>query len=159
MLLAAALFFLGVAIFFATNTGFPMLSLSRQYALLETEAEREALLVSCRTMITLFNVQAFMLSYIIVSASWAILGFTMLGSGLFSRFNAWMGILAGTAGIIAEILENSLRAFPLVAIAIYFSAIVFLFLWVLLTGIRLRHTDAHPHQFEITNRGDTVIPD
>ncbi len=97
-LIATVLFFVGIAVFYATNTNFSMLSLSKQYALAETDMERTMLLASFQTMVTLFKVQAFMLSYIIVSTAWLLIGF---------------------------------------AIAFYFAAIVFLFIWVLFTGRKL----------------------
>ena len=137
MLIATVLFFIGIAVFFASNTSFSMLSLSRQYTLSETDAERAAILASCRTMLTLFNVQAFMISYIIVSASWIMIGSVMLSGKLFGRFIAYTGILAGASGIIAEVLENTSEALRWVAIAFYFAAVVFLFLWVFLAGRQL----------------------
>lgn len=142
ILIATVLFCVGIAVFFATNTAFSMLSLSKQYALIETEAEKAMLLASCQTMITLFNVHAFMVSYIIVSAAWLMIGSVMLWSKLFNRFTAYMGILAGATGIIAEILENTSKALLEVAIAFYFAAIVFLFIWILLTGRQLLHLGA-----------------
>lgn len=136
-LIATVLFFIGIVDFFATNTAFSMLSLSKQYSLAETEAKKAMLLASCQTMITLFKVQAFMISYIIVSAAWSMIGIVMLWSKLFNKFTSWMGILAGATGIIAEILENTSKSLLVVAIAFYFAAIVFLFIWVLQTGRKL----------------------
>lgn len=53
--MAMALFLVGVADSFATNTGFSMFSLNKQYALATTEAEREVLLAAGKTMITFFK--------------------------------------------------------------------------------------------------------
>ncbi len=137
MLIATVLFFVGIAVFYATNTSFSMLSLSKQYSVAETDVERSMLLASFHAMVTLFKVQAFMVSYIIVSAAWLMIGCVMLWSILFNRFTSYMGILAGATGIIAEILENTSKALLGVAIAFYFAAIVFLFIWVLITGRKL----------------------
>lgn len=137
MLIGSVLFFVGIAVFFSTNTAFSLLSLSKQYTAAATETERMMLLAACQPMITLFNVNAFMVSYIIVSASWIIIGWGMRRLYLFKGFTALAGIVAGTAGIIAEVLENSSPVLRTVAIAVYFAAIVFLFIWVLLSGIRL----------------------
>ncbi len=144
MLIATVLFFIGVAAFFATNTGFSMLSLSKQYAMAKTEAEQKILLSSCQAMVTLFDVNAFLVSYVIVSAAWLMIGCVMLQSHAFGRFTAYMGILSGASGIIAEILENTSTALIGVAIAFYFAAIVFLFLWMLRSGSRLRHLGSGP---------------
>ncbi len=137
MLISTILFFVGIVVFFATNTGFSMLSISKQYAMAKTEAEQAMLLSSFHSILTLFKVQAFMVSYIIVSAAWVMIAAVMLKSELFSRLTAYMGILAGMAGIIAEILENTYTKLINVAIAFYFAGIVCLFIWVLLTGRKL----------------------
>jgi len=151
-LIATVVFFVGIAVFFATNTGFSMLSLSKKYVLAETEADRTMLLASFQTMVTLFKVQAFMLSYIIVSAAWLLIGIVMLWSKIFTRFTSWMGIMAGASGIVAEIFENSSKALLVAAIAFYFAAIVFLFIWVLLTGKKLLYIGANSVQSNNSNK-------
>lgn len=135
---ATVLFFVGIAAFFATNTGFPMLALSQEYAMAGTEAEREMLLAAGRAMIAMFDDNAFLVSYFLVSGSWTLMGAAMLRSRVFGRFAALMGLLAGLAGMVAVVLEHlpALGALS-IAIAIYFLAIVFLFTWVLLLGRRL----------------------
>ena len=143
MLIAAVLFFVGIAVFYATNTSFSMLSISTQYASSETDVERNMLLTSFQTMVTLFKVQAFMVSYIIVSLAWLMIGCVMIWSKLFNKLTASMGILAGASGIFAEILENTSKSFIKVAIAFYFAAIVFLFIWVLIIGKKLIYIGAN----------------
>jgi hypothetical protein len=139
MAVAAVLFFLGVADFFATNNLFAVLTLSDQYAAASTSAERELFLSAGQAMFSLFNENAFLVSYVLVSGSWALISVVMLRSQLFSRITGWSGLLAGTAGIVAVILEHaSPRPSVLnVAIGFYFSAIVLLFVWVLGVGRRL----------------------
>ncbi len=138
MLVATALFFVGIADFFATNTAFPVLSLSSQYAAAKTEAERAMFLAAGQAMFTLFNENAFLVSYVIVSAAWAMISGVMLRSNVFSRVTAYAGIFAGIAGIAAVVLEHILAKDTLfIAIALYFAAIVFLFVWVILVGRRL----------------------
>lgn len=138
MLVATALFFIGVAAFFATNTGFPMLALSDQYALATTLEERQVVLAAGQALIAIFEDSAFLVSYVIVSFSWLVISTVMLRSEVFGRLIATMGILAATAGIAAVILEHITLIDALaLAIAMYFLAIVFLMLWALLTGLRL----------------------
>jgi hypothetical protein len=139
MLVAAAFFFIGIIDFFATNTSFSMLTLSQHYAAATTDAERTILLAAGQTMLTLFNENAFLVSYVIVSASWLMISLIMLNSGIFSRTTAWAGILAGGTGIVAVILEHvsANQAVLAVSIAFYFAAIVFLLVWVILTGRRM----------------------
>jgi hypothetical protein len=138
MLIATAFFFVGIADFFATNTAFPMLALSRQYALANTPEERLAILAAAQAMIALFEDNAFLLSYVIVSFSWLMISTVMLRSEVFGRLTGTMGILAGAAGMLAVVLEHSTFANAVdVAIALYFLAIVFLMLWLFLAGTRL----------------------
>jgi uncharacterized membrane protein YedE/YeeE len=122
-----------------------MLSLSNQYATATTNAEQEMLLAAGKAMITLFEDNAFLVSYVVVSVAWAIMGVAMLRSSVFSQFTSLMGILAGIAGITAVVLEHLPAIGALsIAIALYFWAIVFLFIWVLLIGRRLFNL-ATPH--------------
>jgi hypothetical protein len=74
---------------------------------------------------------------VIVSAAWAMIAWAMLRSSLFSRMTACAGILAGVSGILAVVLEHLSSNTLSVAIGLYFAAIVFLFLWMVLTGRRL----------------------
>ena len=97
------------------------------------------LLAAGQTMLTLFNENAFLVSYVIVSASWLMISIIMLKSDIFSRTTAWAGMLAGGAGILAVILEHvsASQAVLTVSIAFYFAAIAFLLVWVILTGRRV----------------------
>jgi hypothetical protein len=139
MTVATVLFFLGIAVFFATNTAFSVLSLSSQFAAATTDAERAVFLAAGQAMFTLFNEQAFLVSYTMVSAAWLVISVVMLRTTLFSRTTGYAGLLAGTAGIVAVVLEHlpGPDTFILLAIAVYFAAIVFLGLWVVLAGWRL----------------------
>jgi hypothetical protein len=137
MAVGTALFFVGIADFFATNTAFPVLALSDHYAAATTDAERAIILAAGEAMFALFNENAFLVSYLIVSAAWAMIAAVMLRSSLFGRATAYAGILAGATGIIAVLLEHISEALVPVAIGFYFAAIVFLLGWVVLTGRRL----------------------
>jgi hypothetical protein len=136
MAVATALFFVGITAFFSTNTAFSVLALSKQYAAATTDEERAMLLAAGQAMFTLFNESAFLVSYVIVSAAWLMMSAVMLSCDLFSRATAGAGILAGGLGILAVVLEHVLtRALP-VAVSLYFAALVFLFVWIVLVGRR-----------------------
>ncbi len=139
MAVATALFFVGISTFFATNTAFSMLSLSSQHAAAETEAQRSTFLAAGEAMLTSFNVGAFQVSYVIVSTAWLMIAVVMLRSCVFSRATAYSGILTGATAIGAVALEHTPGVggiFALV-VAVYFAAIVFQALWVVLTGRKL----------------------
>ena len=149
MIVAAALFFIGIADFFATNTAFSMLTLSSQYATAKTEIERTMTLTAGQTMVTLFNENAFLVSYVIVSAAWLMISAVMLRSDLFGRTTAYAGMIAGGTGIMAVILEHISKNTLFIAISFYFVAIGSLLVWVILVGRRLlrsRATGSVNHQ-------------
>jgi hypothetical protein len=89
-------------------------------------------------MIALFEENAFLVSYVIVSFSWLIISPVMLRSEVIGRVTTTMGILAGAAGILAVMLEHMTFVDALaLAIPMYFLALLFLMLWGLPTGIAL----------------------
>ena len=138
MAVATVLFFIGISEFFATNTGLSMLSLSGRYTAATTETEKVALLAAGEAMLTIFNENAFLLSYVLVSVAWVMISVVMLRSKKFGRINSIAGILAGLSGILAVFLEHLLQANAVfIAITFYFAAIVFLIVWIILTGQRL----------------------
>lgn len=132
MLVATAVFFLGIADFFATNTAFSVLTLSQKYASATTDAERAMFLTAGQTMFTLFNENAFLVSYVLVSAAWAMIAWVMLRSPRFGRLTGATGIGAGISGILAVVLEHTSPLVLNAAIALYFIAMVLLLAWVLL---------------------------
>jgi hypothetical protein len=137
------LFFIGITVFIANNTGLSVLSLSNQYKAATSEEEKAMLMAACKTMITLFDVNAFMVSYVIVSLAWSMISYAMVRSKIFSRSTAYFGLLAGLSGIIAEIIENTMKQFLMVAISFYFLAIVFLIIWLVKSGLLLYKIGFH----------------
>ncbi len=140
MAVATTLFFVGISTFFATNTAFSLFSLSGQYAAATTEAERAMFLAAGEASLTTFNVGAFQVSYVIVSAAWLMIAVVMLRSTVFTRSTAYSGILTGATAIGAVALEHTPIVGDIFAllVAAYFAAIVFLAIWVVLTGRTLR---------------------
>lgn len=84
-------------------------------------------------MFTLFNENAFLFSYVLVSIAWAMIGAAMLRTHAFPRACAYAGLLAGSAGVTAVILEH-VAPDARVAVPFYFAAIVLLLLWTALAS-------------------------
>jgi len=116
-----------------------MLSLSGQYAAATTDAQRSMFLAAGQAMLMTFNVGVFQVSYVIVSAAWLMISAVMLRSSVFGRVAAYLGILAGATAIGAVALEHTPVIDGLLAllVSLYFAAIVFLGIWVFLTGRKL----------------------
>jgi hypothetical protein len=131
---ALVLFVIGVADFFATNTAFPVMALSQQYAAAGNEADQARILAAGEAMFALFNENAFLVSYVIVSASWALLGLALLRSPAFGRSAGIAAVLAGASGVAAVVLEHASTALVPVAIPVYFAAIAFLIVWMSLVS-------------------------
>lgn len=136
MAVTIVVYLIGVADFFATNTAFPMLDLSSRYSMATDAAGRDRILAAAEAMVTIFNENAFLVSYVLVSGSWLAASTVMLRTGRFSRATGWAGVAAGAAGVLAVVLEHITTNEVVLAAAIgcYFLALGALLLWVTLVG-------------------------
>ena len=98
MAIGTALFFLAIAVYFASNTAFEMLSLSEGYAVATTEAQRSTFLAAGQAMIATYQGTSFQVSYVLGSVAGIIIGAVMLRSNIFSRVTAYAGILGNVIG-------------------------------------------------------------
>jgi hypothetical protein len=93
-LIAITFVFVGIAVYLSTNTAFSMLSLSQEYAVATTEAEKSILLAAGQAMLAVSRgtggqytgMPLVWLAGLIISA-------VMLRSKTFSKATAWVGIL------------------------------------------------------------------
>lgn len=139
MMLAGALGFMGVAVYFASNQAFSLLSLSHQYAAAATDAQRAVIQAAGQAVLTIHQNDSYAgagiyPSFLLVSTAGLIIAATMLWSDLFSRVTALMGILAN--GFQLSYYPVLIFAPALVVIPICISA-VFLLVWYIQVGIRL----------------------
>lgn len=92
--IALPLIFVGIAVFLATNTAFSMLSLSQEYAVASTEAEKSFLLAAGQAMLAVTRGTGHLyLGMQLVWFSGLILSVIMLRSKSFSKATARVGIL------------------------------------------------------------------
>ena len=97
MAIALTLALLGIAIFFATNNPFSMLSLSNKYAAATTDANRSALLAAGEALLANTNqrvIGGFNIGFLLVSVAGLIVSSVMLRATSFRRLTAYAGILA-----------------------------------------------------------------
>ena len=98
--LAFALAIAGIIIFITSNQALPMLSLSRQYADANTDAQRSLLLAAGDELLEIDNPGAsppgmgYLIGLLLVTLSGLIFSLTMLRSGIFNKTTAWMGLLS-----------------------------------------------------------------
>jgi hypothetical protein len=138
-MLAGALGFAGVTVYFASNQVLAMLSLSKQYFSAATDAQRAMLLATGQAVLTIHRNASYAssgiyLSFLLVSVAGLIMAVVMLQSNIFSRWTAYMGIIANGLGLsyyLVLFFSKELTFLPLSISAI------FLLVWYLLTGSRL----------------------
>jgi hypothetical protein len=92
-LIATPLIFVGIAVFLATNTAFSMLSLSQEYAVATTEAEKSILLGVGQAMLAVSKGTGLYTGMELVWFAGVIFSVIMLRSEAFSKATAWVGIL------------------------------------------------------------------
>ncbi len=139
MALAATLGFLGIAVYFASNQAFSMLSLSNQYAAATTEPQRAMFLSAGQAVLAIHNTANYSgtgiyVSFLLVSVAGLIIAVVMLRSKLFSKGTAYVGILANAFGLgyyITLVFSPALVFIPLSASA------PFLLIWYIQIGCRL----------------------
>src|SRR5208283_44478 len=140
MTLALALGFLGIAVYFASNQAFSMLSLSDQYAAATTDAQRSALLAAGQALLAISNTGAFgqtAMSFLLVTLAGLIISTVMLRSGIFGNATAYVGILANGFGLGYPVgLAFAPKILVIVVISLSASA-CFLVIWYIQIARRL----------------------
>jgi hypothetical protein len=137
--LALLLAAIAVAVYFASNQAFAMLSLSDQYAAAATDAQRNMLLAAGQALLAIQNSNAsygngIYISYLLINLAGLILAVVMLRSRAFGKLAAWCGILANVFGLGYYITFSFSLAVSAIPISI---AAVFLLIWYILTGLKL----------------------
>ena len=104
-----------LAVYFASNTAFSMLTLSQQYAIATTDADRTLLLAAGQAMLALYTGTAFNVSYLLSGVAALLMARAMVRSGIFGSVTAYVGIAyavlqvvpptAGDAGMIVSLLS------------------------------------------------------
>ena len=105
----------GATVYYASNTGFEMLTLSNLYAAAETTAEKAMLMASARTMLTIYTGTAFNSYYVLNGIALLLISIVMLKSEIFSKASAYWGLAAaifmsipstaGTIGLIFALVS------------------------------------------------------
>jgi hypothetical protein len=129
---AGVLTFVGMAAYFASNTGVSMLSLSNQYGSATTDAQKAALFAAGQAVTAVFLGQAFTVSFFLVSTALLITSAVMLRSDAFSRRTAYVGIVANLCGL-GEYVPVS---FAIMMVSGVVNAVA-LGIWFMLIGRRL----------------------
>lgn len=140
MAIATTFGLVGVAVYFASNQAFAMLSLSEQYTAATTDVNRSMILAAGQALLAINNPGAVQqgtgitISLFLVTLAGLIISIIMLTSSIFSKATAIVGILAHGFGLgyfIALALAPAIYALPPSISA------VFRLVWTILIGTRL----------------------
>jgi len=139
MIIALTFALLGIGVFFATNNPFSMLSLSNQYAIATTDAERSTFLAAGQALLSHTNQRAvggFNMGLFLVSVAGLIISSVMFQSHAFGRSTAFVGMLAHTLSL-ADYLRQALTPSAIVALLVILPNALLLVTWYILVGRRL----------------------
>jgi hypothetical protein len=144
MVIAAALGFLGIIFYVATNPAIQMLMLSERYASATTDAERASYLAAGQAMLANWQGTAFHIGYILSSIAWIAIPMVMLRGTMFGRAIAYLGIAANAIALGLYV--------PVVGLYLAVFSVLFLEVWYILLGRRLLQfeSDMQPHPQEAT---------
>jgi hypothetical protein len=140
MVIATVLGLVGIAVSFATNHAFALLSLSDRYAAAATDAQRSMFLAAGEALLATSNPGAIYqgtgiyASLLLVTLAGIIISVVMLRSSVFGTATACAGILAGVFGLG---YFGALALAPAVRAAPPSISAVFLLVWYLRIGRRL----------------------
>jgi hypothetical protein len=137
--IALALALLGIAVFFATNNPFSMLTLSRQFSNATTEASRSTLLAAGEALLANTNQRAvggFNIGLFLISVAGMIVSWAMRNSRSFRRPTAYLGI-AAFALSLADYVRQALTSSVAIALLVILPGALLLVLWLVLVGRRL----------------------
>jgi hypothetical protein len=147
MAIATTLGLVGIAVYFASNTAFSMLSLSDQYAAATTEAQRTMLLAAGQALLAINRFSSpgahpgagGYVSLLLVAVAGMITSVVMLRSTVFGRATAYVGILASAfdlAYCIAYVFVPAVDS-DLLAVCTIPAAGLLLMIWHIMVGWRL----------------------
>jgi hypothetical protein len=126
MALAAALGFVAIAVYFASNPAFEMLSLSQGYAAATTYAQQAMFLAAGEAALAGFQGTAFKVSYLLASTAGVTIAAVILRSKILSR-------PTGYARLAASVLGLGLFV-PVIGIPLALFSVLFEWAWYILLG-------------------------
>ena len=128
------LFFVGMAVYIASNRAFAMLSLSGQYASATTDAQRSLLIAAGQAMLAEGQTRA---GIPLIEFASLVISVVMLRGKVFSKATAYAGILGNVLLMVFEAILAFVPAFLNVGLVIAGGGGLAIMIWYLLVGRRL----------------------
>jgi hypothetical protein len=106
--LAMIIAFIGIAVFYATNRAFAMLSLSSQYANTISDSQRAIFESAGASMLAVgeSHTPGTFLGFILIEIAAILMSIVMLRENIFSKYTAWSGILGFIILLIIEVSSS-----------------------------------------------------
>jgi len=144
--LAMIVSFIGVAVFFATNRAFPMLALSRQYAVATTEAQRASLIAAGQAMLSVgaSHTPGTFIAFFFSEVAGIVMSIVMLRSKVFSKVNAYLGILGFALLLVFEIFTSFVWALDTEVMLFAMLGGLLSSAWYVLLALRLFKLESVP---------------
>jgi hypothetical protein len=100
--------FLAIGVFLSTNRAFPMLALSRQYAVATTDAQRVVLEAAGQSMLSVgqSHTPGTFLAFFLIELAGVLISFVMLYSRVFSKATAYAGMLGFGMLLVFEFVTS-----------------------------------------------------
>ena len=111
------------------EAAFSLATLSDQYVVAASEAQRQILLATGQVLLVSYNGTVFNISYILGALALIILSLVMLRTNLFNKATAYLGLVANLIALGLYV--------PTVGIYISVFSVLFLWIWDLLIALRL----------------------
>ena len=140
MAIATTLGFVGITVYFASDTAFSMLSLSNQYAAATTDVQRSMFLAAGQVVLAINNPGAIYqgtgiyMSFLLLALAGLMISVVMLRSNIFSRITAYVGILVSAFDLVYCI---TFAFIPAITVYLLSAAGLLLMIWHILIGLRL----------------------
>ena len=136
--LAMIIAFLGISVFLATNRAFPMLELSHQYAAATTDSQRVVLEAAGQSMLSVgaSHTPGTFLGFFLSEVAGFTISVVMLRSNIFSKANAYAGILGFSILLVVEYF-SSFSGLSDVMMILFMIGGLFSMAWYILIAKRL----------------------
>jgi hypothetical protein len=151
--IATVLGFVGIIVYFVSNTAFSMLSLSNQYASATTDTDKSMLLAAGQTLLdsgynpsAIYPSTGILLSMLLLAVAGLIMSAVMLRTNIFSKKTAIVGILASAfdlAYLLGLTFVQAADVYLLSASCIATAGFLLL-VWHLLIGLKLYRLSSTP---------------
>jgi len=131
--------FLGVAVFLATNRAFAMLNLSQQFTLATTVEQRNLLAAAGQAMLVVgeSHTPGTFLAFFLSESAGLLMSIVMLRGKIFSRMNAYAGLLGYGTLLIFEVSSSFVPALQNGAMIFALLGGISSMVWGLLTARRM----------------------